>query len=1290
MKRFLKIIFRILGWSLAGLIVLLCLAMLLLQTQPVKQRIARIAEQQTNSFLNAKLKIGELSGNFFSHIHLSRVSLTQKQDTLVSIDELDLHYALWPLLKKQIVINRIGIAAPAVHLVRLNDSIWNMSTLVKEQSAPADTGKNDAPFNWQINLKRLELTSGLIRTTTTDSLIPRKIAGINIHLDAKYSNRKQELNLDTLRFRCFQPDFSLKQLTFKLGQADGTVSLSQSLLQTNQNKLNGEGRYAENKKSVLDLQTEPLVMDEFQFVLPDLKLKVHPRIKWLTELKNDQMESDISLTNNEQRIDLSIRAYPFTAWLYKPDSVNLQYSLNGTFDKVKVEEWSGIADLEALLNGTLQVQGEGTDPKTLKAQIKADIQNTSFDGYKIEQLTTQNDYQAGNLHTKINLKTNFADLSATAKIRDLMDKPVYEARLRSSVFSLSPFIAEDSLDTRLNLRLSLSGSGFDPKQMKSQIQLLIDPSTVMGIPVDTAFASLNYNNQQIVIDSLFVQNQSAEITAKGTYNLAGQSDLNLNTTISSLDAFKTFLPDTTDLMTDANIQAHLFGTPDSLKIQANAELQNSKYEDFKVEKANLQADGRISTAGFEFKTALNAQHFSGSGFALDSVAAESTIHNDSLELKASVRNQFFDTKMNAGVNWAKELKIKLNSWLLSIYDQQWQLQHPTQLVIDSTSYSINQFNLVSGNNETINIDGVFNQQGALDLHLNIDQLNLQSLLQPLESDAEIQGLAQLDLTLSGTAQLPVIDSHLKINSLTIAGFESQQAEASLQYQDRKLNIESELALNEQGDFSAKGSMPLLIDLSEMKTSFSSDSLIHAKAAIKDLPLALIQPFIHASEVSGLINGTFQFEGSLNSPKPSGNLQLDNGTFKLDEFGIDYRKMEFQTAIGEKTIRIDTLGITTDDGKLTGGGELDFDSVFYKGRVTKSTLNIHFDKFNPIDHRQINMQLSGDANVSGKKDTIVFRGDLSVPQSEIYLPALLNLFGKVYTSEIPTPILVQELEKQPAPVDSIRESLPPIEFSDSLGRSSASHVIGRIKLKIPKNTWVKDQNFRVELSGDLEILKNPDHVEIFGSVSVVRGQYELFGRTFIVSEGTVTFEGGETIDPRLQLTATYTIKNRDAESKTLELTLGGTALEPTISFTLDDENITEGDALSYVIFGRGLNELSVSEQDNVSEVTGETMAKSAAASLLASQLTRFLGSKINVDYIEVKSQDDFDNASLEVGKYLTSDIFVSYEQQFGNSTDDDLSRYEVKLEYEIFRFLFLQLNNSSKDSGFDVIFKFQAK
>jgi translocation and assembly module TamB len=177
-------------------------------------------------------------------------------------------------------------------------------------------------------------------------------------------------------------------------------------------------------------------------------------------------------------------------------------------------------------------------------------------------------------------------------------------------------------------------------------------------------------------------------------------------------------------------------------------------------------------------------------------------------------------------------------------------------------------------------------------------------------------------------------------------------------------------------------------------------------------------------------------------------------------------------------------------------------------------------------------------------------------------------------------------------------------------------------------------------------------------------------------------------PRLNIKAVYAFRSPEKVEMELTVQVSGTASQPEVNFTLDGSPVSEGDALSYILFGVAMNELSIAQQENVSGA-GQ-IAGSAAMSVLSSQLTELLGDKLDVDYIELKGDGDFENATVVVGKYITNDLFVSYEQRFGETDEKDISKYEVKLEYELFRFLFFQLNNSSSDSGFDVIIKLNSK
>lgn len=366
------------------------------------------------------------------------------------------------------------------------------------------------------------------------------------------------------------------------------------------------------------------------------------------------------------------------------------------------------------------------------------------------------------------------------------------------------------------------------------------------------------------------------------------------------------------------------------------------------------------------------------------------------------------------------------------------------------------------------------------------------------------------------------------------------------------------------------------------------------------------------------------------------------------------------------------------------GTVDFSSAFYKGDINQSKIEVKFHNFNPINHRQFNMQLSGDANLQGKQGDVVFGGDLNVPEAELYLPAIFNMMGRMIEPDIPDPILVREIKNMERFSDSSAVLLDTIQ-TDSLSFNYFNNFTGTLNVEIPKNCWIKNKDMHIEISGDMEVIKNKDFFELFGSVNVVRGQYDLLGKTFIIDDGTINFQGGEELMPRIDITASYSFRNAERAEQKLTVQVTGTAEEPSVNFSLDGSNVSEGDALSYILFGKSLDELSIDQQENVSGAG--SLAGTAAAALLSSQLTNFLGEKLDVDYIEVKSQGgNFDNATVVVGKYITNDLFVSYEQRFGETDEKEMAKYEVKLEYELFKFLFLQLNNSSNDSGFDVIFK----
>ena len=56
------------------------------------------------------------------------------------------------------------------------------------------------------------------------------------------------------------------------------------------------------------------------------------------------------------------------------------------------------------------------------------------------------------------------------------------------------------------------------------------------------------------------------------------------------------------------------------------------------------------------------------------------------------------------------------------------------------------------------------------------------------------------------------------------------------------------------------------------------------------------------------------------------------------------------------------------------------------------------------------------------------------------------------------------------------------------------------------------------------------------------------------------------------------------------------------------------------------------------------ARKYVSNILSDQVSKIVGSTFNFDFVEISAQDSWQYATFVVGKYITTDLFVSYEQR----------------------------------------------
>ena len=171
---------------------------------------------------------------------------------------------------------------------------------------------------------------------------------------------------------------------------------------------------------------------------------------------------------------------------------------------------------------------------------------------------------------------------------------------------------------------------------------------------------------------------------------------------------------------------------------------------------------------------------------------------------------------------------------------------------------------------------------------------------------------------------------------------------------------------------------------------------------------------------------------------------------------------------------------------------------------------------------------------------------------------------------------------------------------------------------------------------------------------------------------------------------HTYRGTDKEKKRLKLFVSGSLNQPAFRFTHNDIEIEEANAISILVFGRMFDELSQSEKSEMSGGVGAAssiLVKRLLTGQLVGQITKALQRNFNLDVIEFKGEKGWRQASVMMGKYITNDLFLSYQREFSIGRSHEIVPEQVSLEYEINPYLFLQATKGDdKTTGFDLIWK----
>jgi translocation and assembly module TamB len=446
---------------------------------------------------------------------------------------------------------------------------------------------------------------------------------------------------------------------------------------------------------------------------------------------------------------------------------------------------------------------------------------------------------------------------------------------------------------------------------------------------------------------------------------------------------------------------------------------------------------------------------------------------------------------------------------------------------------------------------------------------------------------------------------------------------------------------------AEGTVPINLAFTGVTGSrFPADRQIALNINADSLPFDLVPQFSdYVSNMRGRASGSFKLAGSLNKPQLTGQFALHEGQARVVLAGINLNQIEASIRMLGDTIVIDSIA-ANNKGRIVLSGGIGVKSL----TAPSFDLKLFTQSAQVLNNQRGQLQVGANLVMVGPFQDPHVTGDVRLRQGVIDIPPPdnKNLVGAG------DPALFNVLDTA---VMSGRELFP-----------SQSPLLANLRmdvnLRVDRDVFVRSREANVEIYSEqdlgVHVNRAKETLVLDGVILSERGEYIFMTRRFTIKRGSATFINSTELNPTLQATGQYEVRQPNREAINIQILVGGTLRTPNISLTSDAQPpIPQSDLLSYLAFGQSSSSLIQLEGSGLTNGGGGTNVVGAGAALASRQLAgvalgvaadqiageaaRSLGADV-FTITPADVQTDVGNflraTQFEFGKYVKSHTFVA--------------------------------------------------
>jgi translocation and assembly module TamB len=979
-------------------------------------------------------------------------------------------------------------------------------------------------------------------------------------------------------------------------------------------------------------------------------------------LARGTVDLDGQLTLPEGGLEIDGQAFPFE----QP----IRYSVReARFRGLDVAAWIGRADWATRLTGVTSLQGSGTDPATLVASGRLDLDPSTVNAGPVQgELTWRAENGRVNASTK--LRAGGGTVDATGVV--LIAEPVsYELSAKLDLPALGPMLGRDSLTAALAADLELAGRGTTRESLDGTLTLAIRDGSFQAVEADSGKVALRITDGFLQADTLWLRTNLGTVDGGGGVPLRDYvprtADLAVQVRVDDLDPLETALAGPPLSLGSGTATITISGPTDSLTLTGDARVDALAVGTTRLVGmvANLNAalswtDGIHRATGHAELAQLS---FPTGGITQTTVDARYTPRDDLvIEAESKVdarRTARFAARLDPS---AAEPWWTIENARLESDGVQWTMPRPARFRLQPT-LAVDSLVLEAPEGRRIAVDGALDLAGNSDFHVAVDSF-------PIETIADLVGFERLGGTITTRLDLTGRGDALRGTGnldFVVRGREGEVGQISLEGTLTGDLLQLDGGIDQQGARTAvlAGSIPWPLRTGGAAATGPMNLTLRADS----FAIGFAQPFLDARLAQiqgGQLSGEVRLSGSPARPNLAGQFRLARGRVLLPEYGVTYGDAEGTVAFDANQIRVERLSLRSGDGTLVAQGQIRLEDL----TLGELDLALRANSFRAVHSDAFRAVASADLNVRGTTMAPVINGSISVERGDLFLDAGIAA-GQAEPVELTERdyAMLEDYFGFPIRREG-RQFLPTFEA-----------MALDLTLRAGRDSWLRQRanpELAVQMVGEIRVRKEPGpDIHLVGELETIAGRsyVEQFGRRFRVRSGRLAFQGAP-LETTFDLEAEYTVPSRTHDDPEAVIVLGIDGKVGDLEIVLSSEpSMENADIVSYIATGRPAARALDMGGGNGITAAGTSLALGQATGALEAAA----GQQLGLDVVEIR-RDALGGTTLIAGRYVSPTLYLGFKQpislrEAGGGTDEDRdAQTEVEIELQAYRWLLLNLQS----------------